>query len=173
MRSMELLTLLNICDSFVMSTAPNGIHMTTQDLEMGQTCAKLEKNIVIYTLGTFFMARRNRLRNTACINTPQETKGLRCKSLKKRFVNRADKLKENKMSRNDQKLVQEAEVRPQPGQRWTIERIALRGSEDNRRRQRKLPPRRKRSDLSRLRIKNVQVKRAQFQLHCGSFPPRL
>lgn len=47
MRNMESPTLVNICNTFVMSTAPYGIHMTPQDRELGKTWIKLEKDIII------------------------------------------------------------------------------------------------------------------------------
>lgn len=81
----------------------------------GPAWAKLEKDIIIFTLGTFFIARRSRLRDIAWINTLQETKGLRWESLKKGTIKRAKKLRENKMTRNDQRLIQETEARLQSG----------------------------------------------------------
>lgn len=65
MRNTESLTLLNICEAFVMSATTYGIHLTPQDRELGETWPNLENDIIIYTMGTFFEARTNRLKDIA------------------------------------------------------------------------------------------------------------
>lgn len=91
--------------------------MTPQDRKMRPTWAKLEKNITISTMGTFFAARRSRLRDIAWINKLQKTIRLRWGSLKNGIAKRAEKLEGNQKPRMNHRLAQKAKARLQLGQR--------------------------------------------------------
>lgn len=68
--------LLDICESFVISTARYGIHITSTDKELHDAWANLEKDMLILAMGCFTESRRNRLRDTAKLLSLQECKTL-------------------------------------------------------------------------------------------------
>lgn len=82
-------TLLNICESFVLSTATYGIHLTPRDPELRDEWLQLEKEIIILATGCFTATRRDRLRDVTKLLSLQEAKGLRWNGMVKRLGKRS------------------------------------------------------------------------------------
>lgn len=172
-KTMNSLMLLNTCDSLVMSTATYGIHMTPNDAELNRLWLDLEKDIIIYALGTYHESRRERLRDIAWMHTLQETKGLKWETMEKQIRRRATSQGTNQMAKEDEKHLVAISGMLHPWKRCTLATVHKRRLRDNERRHRKLPKRSKRRELPSMLVRSPQIKRALFQWHCGTFPARL
>lgn len=163
-------TLLNICESFVLSTATYGIHLTPIDAELRDEWLRLEKEIVILATGCFTPARRDRLRDVTKLLSLQETKGLRWNGMVKRLAKRSADRKDDEKARADCVSLKIVDEKLGNQKRWTREQVKERRSRDDKRRQRRLPATDKRRDMPCMTVQSLPLKRAMFAWYCGLFP---
>lgn len=165
--------LRNTYDSLVMSTAPYGIHMTPDDVELSRLWLCVEKDIIVYSLGPYHESRREKLRDIAWMHVLQETNGLKWETMGKQISRRATAQGTNPMAKEDEKLVGKISRMLHSCKTWTRATLYNCRSRDNERTHRKLPKSSKRRKLPSRLVKSPEFKRALFQRHCGSFPARL
>lgn len=164
--------LLDICETFIYSTATYGIHLTPPDHELYEAWAKLERDVLILALGCFTESRRGRLRDVSKLPSLQEVKGLRWNGLVLRLVKRAAAKPEDMKAQKDCSQIDAVNAYLGHQKRWTRAEINTRRAEDDSRRQRKLPNAKGRKDIPCMYIIDLPTKRASFLWYCGLFPTR-
>lgn len=168
--TMESGKLLQICESFILSTATYGIHLTPQDAALDEKWEQLEKNIIILAMGCYTETRRARLRDIAKLLSLQETKGLGWNGMRRRLEKRAQHQGANSKAGQDVGHIELANKKLGEPRRWSSKDIETRRAEDDCRRQRKLPKGNKRKNLPCMYIKDLQTKTSAFRWYCGLYP---
>lgn len=155
---------MDICDSFILSTAMYRLHLTPLVFTLHEKWAKLRKDVLIYGTRCVTRTRRDRLWDITKLRSLQERKGVQWNMMVSRIKKKAASRDWDNKAKQDCKKITRIDNKLGNQRQWTWKEVVKRSEDNDTRRHRRLQESQSRRDMPCMTTANAPIERAAFLL---------